>query len=140
MLKGGFLCLWRRLGRPRNSNHSNSSRMENAVSLNLAMIIEEKKWLGDRYIRGFGFCENPETLYSTYHKYNVQPASRPNEGQSSLSVKNVALFRKTCFRGVKTRVMGTLFSLKIKKKGSLLLWLEFFGGQKAPQRAQNSSK
>ena len=49
----------------------------------------------------------------------------------------VALVRKTCFRGFKTRVLGTLISLKINKNVPSEALARVFWGPKEPKIAEN---
>ena len=126
-----FLGLWRRFGRPRNSNHSNISRVEKLYFLAFGYDFRGKKCLGHRRIRDFDFCENAGTLYSTYQNaFFFELICQMREKKPNFHEKTVALVRKMCFRGVKTRVLGTLISPKINKIRQSHALARVFGGSK----------
>ena len=131
-----LLGLWRRFGRPRNSNHSNVSRVEKRCFLAFGCDFQWKKCLGHRRIRGFDFCENAETLYSTYQNelFSLSLSAKCMK-KLDFRWKTCALIRKTCFRGVKSRVLGTLFSMRIDKKGLTAALARVFGGSKSAQKS-----
>ncbi len=93
-----LLALWRRVGRARNSNHSNISRVENAVSLHLATTIEETSaWKTAIYkVSAFAKTEKPCILRITINFF--QRVYRPSEGTNWIFMKKPVLsFEKLVF-------------------------------------------
>ncbi len=127
-----------------------------------AIFDEQIAWDTVKYwVSAFAETRKPRILHIEMYFFN-DFIDQMRE-KSLIFMKNHLLsFEKTCFRGVKTRVLGTLISLKISKivpsdalarvlRGvnkspeepkmpaheKLVLSLEFLGGPKEPKRADN---
>ena len=108
------------------------------VFLHLATIFEEKSaWDTVKYeVLTFAETQKPSILRMKMNFF--QRVCRPNEGKSLISIKKALLsFEKRVFEESKLEFWAPYFHLKLRKRGLLMLSLEFWGGPKEPKRAQN---
>ena len=140
-LKMSFLGLWRRLERPRNSNHSNISRVGNTFFFAFGYDFRWKKCLGHRRIRGFDFCENAETLYSTYQNDFFFEFIGQMRGTARFSTKNMCSRSKIVFSRRQNSSSGhPNFAGNRENQVKSCSRSSFWGGPKEPKRAINGLK
>ena len=132
-----FLGLWRRLGRPEIRTTATFPEWKNTFSLHLATIFDEKSaWETAIYeISAFVTTRKPRILRMNFD-FSEELLGQMRK-HVRFPLKTFALIRKTCFRGVKTRVLGTLISLRIKKNRQTCALARVFW---APKRAQKHPK
>ena len=123
-------------GDPEIQTRATFPEWKNDVFLHVAAIFDEQiAWDTVKYwVSAFAETRKPRILHIEMYFFN-DFIDQMRE-KSLIFMKNHLLsFEKTCFRGVKTRVLGTLISLKISKIVPSDALARVFGGSKRAQKS-----